>query len=61
MVKLIAPQFVKPYVESNKNDAVDATAIAEAMSRPHMRYVAVRSVSAHLSSSLTDKPQNPTA
>lgn len=44
MVKLIAPQFVKPYVKSNKNDAVDAAAIAEAMSRPHMRYVAVKSV-----------------
>lgn len=44
MVKLIAPQFVKPYVKSNKNDAADAAAIAEAMSRPHMRYVAVKSV-----------------
>ena len=33
-VKLIAPQFVKPYVKSNKNDANDAEAICEAMSRP---------------------------
>src|SRR5476649_1705672 len=32
-VKLIAPQFVKPYVKSNKNDANDAEAICEAMSR----------------------------
>jgi len=32
-VKLIAPQFVKPYVKSNKNDARDAEAICEAMSR----------------------------
>lgn len=39
-VKLIAPQFVKPYVKSNKNDANDA----EAMSRPHMRFVSVKSV-----------------
>ena len=44
MVKLIAPQFVKPYVKSNKNDAADTAAIAEAMSRPHMRYVSVKSV-----------------
>ncbi|MCE2991199.1 MAG: IS110 family transposase, partial [Nitrosomonadaceae bacterium] len=40
-VRLIAPQFVKPYVKSNKNDANDAEAICEAMSRPNMRYVAV--------------------
>jgi transposase len=33
-VKLIAPQFFKPYVKSNKNDAKDAEAICEAMSRP---------------------------
>ncbi|QUX94538.1 hypothetical protein C0J08_03525 [Marinomonas sp. CT5] len=44
MVKLIAPQFVKPYVKSNKNDAADVADIAEAISRPHMRYVAVKSV-----------------
>ena len=43
-VKLIAPQFVKPYVKSNKNDANDAEAICEAMSRPSMRYVAVKTV-----------------
>jgi transposase len=43
-VKLIAPQFVKPYVKSNKNDARDAEAICEAMSRPGMRYVAVKTV-----------------
>jgi transposase len=39
VVKLIAPQFVKPYVKSNKNDVNDAEAICEAMSRPHMRFV----------------------
>ncbi len=43
-VKLIAAQFVKPYVKSNKNDLVDAEAICEAMSRPGMRFVAVKSV-----------------
>ena len=43
-VKLIAPQFVKPYVKSNKNDANDAEAICEARSRPHMRFVAVKTV-----------------
>ena len=43
-VRLIAPQFVKPYVKSNKNDANDAEAICEAMSRPHMRFVAVKTV-----------------
>jgi transposase len=43
-VKLIAPQFVKPYVKSNKNDANDAEAICEAMGRPSMRFVAVKTV-----------------
>jgi transposase len=44
VVKLIAPQFVKPYVKSNKNDANDAEAVCEAMSRPSMRFVAVKTV-----------------
>lgn len=43
-VKLIAPQFVKPYVKTNKHDAADAEAICEAMSRPSMRFVAVKTV-----------------
>jgi transposase len=43
-VKLMAPQFVKPYVKSNKNDRNDAEAICEAMSRPTMRFVTVKSV-----------------
>ena len=43
-VRLIPPQFVKPYVKSNKNDSNDAEAICEAMSRPNMRFVAVKSV-----------------
>jgi len=43
-VKLIAPQFVKPYVKSNKNDAADAEAICEAMGRLGMRFVPVKTV-----------------
>jgi transposase len=43
-VKLMAPQFVKPYVKSNKSDRNDAEAICEAMSRPSMRFVALKSV-----------------
>jgi transposase len=41
-VKLMAPQYVKPYVKSNKNDAADAEAICEAVGRPNMRFVAVK-------------------
>ncbi len=41
---MIAAQFVKPYVKSNKNDRVDAEAICEAMSRPNMRFVAPKMV-----------------
>ena len=41
-VKLISPQFVKPYVKSNKNDALDAEAICEAVDRPNMRFVAIK-------------------
>lgn len=37
--KLIPPQYVKPYVKTNKNDFVDAEAIAEASTRPNMRFV----------------------
>ena len=43
-VRLIGAQFVKPYVKSNKNDHVDAEAICEAMSRPGMRFVAVKTI-----------------
>lgn len=43
-VKLIPPQFVKPYVKAHKNDAVDAEAICEAVSRPGMRFVTVKTV-----------------
>lgn len=43
-VKLITPQFVKPYVKANKNDANDAEAICEAVSRPTMRFVTIKTV-----------------
>src|SRR5580700_8829083 len=42
-VKLIAPQLVKPYVKRGKNDAADAEALCEAMSRPTMRFVPAKS------------------
>ena len=41
-VRLISPQFVKPYVKSGKNDANEAEAICEAASRPTMRFVALK-------------------
>jgi transposase len=41
-VVLIPPQYVKPYVQRGKNDAIDAEAICEAMSRPKMRFVPVK-------------------
>jgi transposase len=43
-VKLMAPQFVKAYVKSNKNDTRDAEAIAEAVTRPTMRFVPIKDV-----------------
>jgi transposase len=43
-VKLMAPQFVKPYVKTNKNDAADAEAICEAVTRPNMRFVPIKTV-----------------
>jgi transposase len=43
-VKLMAPQFVKPYVKTNKNDMADAEAICEAVRRPNMRFVAIKNV-----------------
>jgi transposase len=43
-VKLIAAQFVKPYVKSGKNDANDAEGICEAVGRPNMRFVAIKTV-----------------
>lgn len=44
LVKLISPQFVKPFVKTNKNDANDAEAMLEASSRPSMHYAPVKQV-----------------
>lgn len=41
-VKLLPPQYVKPYVKRGKNDAADAEAVCEAMSRPTMRFVPIK-------------------
>ncbi len=41
-VRLLPPQYVRPYVKRGKNDAADAAAICEAMSRPSMRFVPVK-------------------
>ncbi len=43
-VKLMAPQFVKPYVKTNKNDMADAEAICEAVARPNMRFVSIKTI-----------------
>jgi transposase len=40
----MAPQFVKPYVKTNKNDAADAEAICEAVARPNMQFVPIKNV-----------------
>lgn len=41
-VRLMPPQFVKPYVKTNKNDMADAEAICEAVARPNMRFVGIK-------------------
>lgn len=41
-VKMMSPQFVNPYVKTNKNDALDAEAICEAVTRPNMRFVPIK-------------------
>lgn len=43
-VKIMAPQFVKPYVMSNKNDPNDARGIAEAVTRPDMRFISIKTI-----------------
>lgn len=43
-VRLMNPHYVKPYIKTNKNDAADAEAICEAVSRPTMRFVSIKSV-----------------
>ena len=43
-IRLISPQFVKPYVKGNKHDIADTEAICEAVSRPTMRFVPIKNV-----------------
>jgi transposase len=43
-VKMMSPQFVKPYIKSNKNDSNDAAGIAEAVTRPNMRFVPIKKI-----------------
>eukprot|EP01039_Chlorochromonas_danica_P020785 gene20785-biopygen12689 len=43
-VKLMPPAYVKPYVKRGKTDAADAEAICEAVTRPTMRFVAIKSI-----------------
>jgi transposase len=43
-VKMMAPQFVKPYIKSNKNDMRDAEGISEAVTRPTMRFVPIKTI-----------------
>ncbi len=43
-VRLMPPRYVKPYVKRNKNDAADAEAICEAVTRPNMRFVPIKTV-----------------
>jgi ATP sulfurylase len=43
-VKLMPPQFVKPYVKTNKDDQADAEAICEAVARPNMRFVPIKTI-----------------
>lgn len=51
-LRLLAPHFVKPYVKTHKNNATDAKAIREAVSRPHMRFVPIKSAEQQSSLSL---------
>ena len=51
-VRLIPPQYVKPFVKSNKNDFIDAEAICEASTRPKMRFVSVKSEEAQVISAI---------
>ncbi len=51
-VKLVSPQFVRPFVKGNKNDFVDAEAICEAASRPSMRFVTPKTESQQTLSAL---------
>jgi transposase len=46
-VKIMPPQFVKPYVKTNKNDKADSEAICEAVTRPTMRFMPIKTGDQH--------------
>ena len=46
-VRLMAPQVVKPYAKANRNDGADEEATCEAVSRPNMRFVPIKSIEQH--------------
>jgi transposase len=48
-VRLMPPAYVTPYVKRHKNDAIDAEAICEAVTRPNMRFVATKTPRGHTS------------
>src|SRR5882724_10176109 len=54
-VVLIPPQYIKPYVKRGKNDAIDAEAICEAMSRPTMRFVPVKTAEQQAALTMVNK------
>ena len=56
-VRLMPPAYVKPYVKRHKNDAIDAEAICEAVTRPNMRFVATKT--REQQSCLTARPRSP--
>jgi transposase len=51
-VRLIPPAYAKAYVRRNKNDAADAAAICEAVSRPSMRFVALKTAAQQVAQGL---------
>ena len=57
-VRLISPQYVKPYVKRQKNDAADAEAICEAASRPTMNFVAIKTAEQQARGMLSSRPRS---
>jgi transposase len=54
-VRLIPPQYVRPFVKTNKNDAADAEGICEAVVRPSMRFVPIKSIEQQAAMSCTGR------
>jgi transposase len=60
-VRLMPPQYVKPYVKRNKTDAADAEAICEAVGRPNMRFVPIKTREQQAVSGRSEKGQKPSS